>query len=74
MLQDVIGLYRDGKIKAFDPLKVFEAAEVSQAFRYFFGKNRIGKIAISFENDASMVKVRGFSVPAPAPTPTLLSI
>ena len=53
-----MGLYRDGQIKAFDPLRAFEAAEVSQAFRSFSGKNRIGKIAISFENDASMVKVR----------------
>lgn len=59
-----MGLYRDGKIKAFDPLKVFDAAEISQAFRHFSGKNQIGKIAVSFENDESMVKVRS---PAPAP-------
>ena len=64
-----MGLYRDGKIKTFDPLKVFEAAEVSQAFRHFSGKNRIGKIAVSFEDDASMIKVCRF----PAPTPARLS-
>lgn len=58
-------LYREGKIQAFDPLKVFEAAEISQAFRHFSGKNRMGKIAISFENDASVVKVCQFAVPAP---------
>lgn len=53
-----MGLYRDGQIKAFDSLRVFEAAEISEAFRYFSAKNRIGKIAISFENDESMVRVR----------------
>lgn len=53
-----MGLYRDGKIKAFDPLKVFDASEISQAFRRFSGKNRMGKTAISFENDDSTVKVR----------------
>ena len=73
MLQDVIGLYRDGKIKAFDPLKVFEAAEVSQAFRHFSGKNRMGKIAVSFENDASMISVRvSLFLPLPLPLPLLL--
>lgn len=60
-----MGLSRDGKITAFDPLKVFEAAEISQAFRHFSGKNRMGKIAISFEDDASMVKVRHFPALAP---------
>ncbi len=59
-----MGLYRDGKIKAFDPLRVFDAAEIAQAFRQFSGQNRMGKIAISFENEASMVKVRRFLAPA----------
>lgn len=48
-----MGLYRDGRIKAFDPLKVFDASEISQAFRHFSSKNRTGKIAVSFENDDS---------------------
>ena len=60
-------LYRDGKIKAFDPLEVFEAADISQAFRLFSGQNRMRKIAISFEDDASMVKVCHFLAPAPRP-------
>lgn len=50
-------LYRVGKIKAFDPLKVFDASEISDAFRLFGSKNRMGKIAISFENDSSKVRV-----------------
>ena len=52
-----MALYRSGKIKAFDPLRVFDASEISQAFRYFSTKNRMGKIAISFENDDSMINV-----------------
>ena len=52
-----MSLYRDGKIKAFDPLKVFDASEIPDAFRHFSSKNRMGKIAISFENDTSVVNV-----------------
>ena len=50
-------LYRGGKVNAFDPLRVFGASEISQAFRHFSGKNRMGKIAVSFEDDQSLVKV-----------------
>ena len=67
-------LYRDGKIKAFDPLKVFGAAEISEAFKYFSGKNRMGKIAISFEDDTSMVKVRDFLLVHHCPSNTILQI
>ena len=52
-----MSLYRDGSIKAFDPLRIFDASEVSDPFRYFSSKNRMGKIAISFENDKSLVRV-----------------
>lgn len=51
LLQDTLHLYRFRKIKAFDPLKIFDCSDVSSAFRYFSSTNRIGKIAISFEND-----------------------
>lgn len=57
LLREVMSLYRDGKIKAIEPLRVFPASEISQAFRHFSSKNRIGKIAISFENDESLVNV-----------------
>lgn len=52
-----MSLYRRGQIKAFNPLKVFDASEISQAFRHFSSKNRMGKIAISFEREESLVKV-----------------
>ncbi|KAL8923352.1 MAG: hypothetical protein Q9208_004622 [Pyrenodesmia sp. 3 TL-2023] len=35
LLKDIISLYRDGKIKSFDPLKIFPTSEISDAFRYF---------------------------------------
>ncbi|KAI4176186.1 MAG: hypothetical protein LQ343_001230 [Gyalolechia ehrenbergii] len=57
LLKDVMRLYRDGKIEAFDPCKVFDASEISDAFRHFGSKNRMGKIAISFEDDSSKVHV-----------------
>ena len=52
-----MSLYRAGSIKAFDPLKVFDVSDISNAFRYFSSKNRMGKIAISFENGDSLVRV-----------------
>lgn len=60
-------LYRDKKIKAFESLAVFGAADISDAFRYFSGRNRIGKIAISFDDVESMIKVRCVPPPSPAP-------
>ena len=66
LLKDVISLYRAGKIRAFEPLKVFDASEISQAFRHFSSKNRIGKIAVSFEDDAALINV---SYPYVSPVP-----
>ena len=57
LLRDTMSLYRDRKIKAFDPLKVFDASQISQAFRHFSSKNRMGKIAVSFEDNESLVQV-----------------
>ncbi|KAI9781322.1 MAG: Type I Iterative PKS [Peltula sp. TS41687] len=57
LLRELMSLYRERKIKPFSPLRVFDASEVSQAFRYFSSKNRMGKIAISFENGESVVPV-----------------
>ena len=52
-----MALYRDGSIKVFNPLKIYDASDIADAFRHFSSKNRMGKIAISFENDASLVRV-----------------
>ena len=53
-----MSLYRDGKIKPLDPLRVFDASDIAQAFRHFSSKDRMGKIAVSFEKKESLIKVR----------------
>lgn len=35
-----MSLYRDGKIKPLDPLRVFDSSNIAQAFRHFSSKNR----------------------------------
>jgi len=56
-----MALYRGGKIQAFTPLR-FDASEVSNAFKTASAKGRATKIAISFEDDLSLIKV---STPVP---------
>lgn len=53
-----MSLYREGKIAAFEPLKIFDIAETPQAFRHFALRSRIGKVAINFENAGSEIKVQ----------------
>ncbi|KAG9237170.1 reducing type I polyketide synthase 10 [Amylocarpus encephaloides] len=57
LLNRSMELYREGKITAIDPLKVFDVSEVVQAFRYFALSTRVGKIAVSFENPNSQIPV-----------------
>ncbi|PYH84622.1 hypothetical protein BO82DRAFT_381420 [Aspergillus uvarum CBS 121591] len=53
--------YREGKIKPIHPIKVFEAAEVSSAFRYLQRGTHIGKILVRMPNSAQELP----STPAP---------
>ncbi|KAL7931844.1 polyketide synthase [Trichoderma chlorosporum] len=53
---EVIEMYRAGIIKA-SPIAVFDVAEISQAYRYFGNKDRVGKVVISMENPKSLVQV-----------------
>ncbi|KAL2867458.1 type I polyketide synthase [Aspergillus lucknowensis] len=55
LLAETLSLYREKKIKAIAPLKVFDISELAQAYRYFGHGNRIGKIAISLENRDSLI-------------------
>jgi len=57
LLEETISLYRQGKIKAINPLKVFDISEITQAYRYFSTGTRIGKVAISLEKSESALKV-----------------
>lgn len=53
-----MSLYRDGKIEPVGPLQIFDSSDIAQAFRHFVSKDRVGKIAVSFEKKKSLVKVR----------------
>jgi len=57
LLKSTMSLYRSGDIIPIDPLKVFDASEVVQAFRYFALATRVGKIAVSFKNPQSQIPV-----------------
>ncbi|TVY83962.1 Reducing polyketide synthase DEP5 [Lachnellula suecica] len=47
---------RQKAISAVEPLKIFDISEITQAYRYFGLGNRIGKVAISLQNDKSLVQ------------------
>ncbi|KFA53738.1 hypothetical protein S40293_01625 [Stachybotrys chartarum IBT 40293] len=55
LMSETFSLYRGGKIRSFEPLRVFDVSETAQAFRYFSSRNRIGKIAINLENPDSTI-------------------
>lgn len=52
-------MYRSGKIKPV-PIMEFDVSEISQAYRFFSSKDRVGKVVISLENLNSIIKVRLF--------------
>ncbi|KAI0393705.1 reducing type I polyketide synthase 10 [Xylariaceae sp. FL0594] len=58
LLGEVMTLYREGKITSFEPLRVFDVSEITQAFRHFASRSRMGKIAINLENPQSSIRVQ----------------
>ncbi|KAI1125350.1 polyketide synthase [Nemania abortiva] len=60
LLVETLQLYRAGEIREL-PMKVFDITQVSQAYRYFGNKDRVGKVVISMEDPLARVPV----VPAP---------
>ena len=56
LMVETLELYRSGEIQP-PPIKVFDITEVSQAYRYFAGKDRVGKVVVSMENSQSRVPV-----------------
>jgi NADPH:quinone reductase-like Zn-dependent oxidoreductase/NADP-dependent 3-hydroxy acid dehydrogenase YdfG len=56
LMVETLELYREGHIKP-PPLKVFDVANIAQAYRYFAGTSRVGKVVISLENPESSVPV-----------------
>jgi acyl transferase domain-containing protein/NADPH:quinone reductase-like Zn-dependent oxidoreductase/NADP-dependent 3-hydroxy acid dehydrogenase YdfG len=60
LMVETLDLYRAGEIKPL-PTRVFDITQVSQAYRFFGNKDRVGKVVISMENSKARVPV------APAP-------
>lgn len=60
LMGDVLELYRAGEISRIEPLDVFGIADVDKALRRFGSRNRIGKIAINFEDQDTYLNVRPF--------------
>ncbi|KAI1338699.1 polyketide synthase [Xylariaceae sp. FL0016] len=56
LMVETLDLYRAGDI-APPPMKVFDITQVSQAYRYFGNKDRVGKVVISMENANARVPV-----------------
>ncbi|KAF3933903.1 hypothetical protein ABW19_dt0204636 [Dactylella cylindrospora] len=52
-------LYREKKVTEF-PLEVFDVEDIPNALRRFGSRNRIGKIAVSFERPTSILNVELF--------------
>ncbi|KAI1120200.1 polyketide synthase [Nemania abortiva] len=53
-MKQALELYRAGSIKA-GPIAKYDVSQISQAFRAFSVKDRIGKIVVSLENRESLV-------------------
>ncbi|KAI1261843.1 reducing type I polyketide synthase 10 [Xylariaceae sp. FL1019] len=58
LLGQVFSLYRQGHIAAFQPLRVFDIDRIGDAYRHFSSRNRIGKVAISFERPESTIDLQ----------------
>ncbi|KAI1123016.1 polyketide synthase-like protein [Nemania abortiva] len=56
LLEEVLMLNREGKIRPI-PITVFNVENVSEAYRFFSTRDRIGKIVVSLENPNSLVSI-----------------
>ncbi|KAI0444212.1 polyketide synthase-like protein [Xylaria telfairii] len=56
LVAEVLALYRSNEIQPV-PLTVFDVSDITQAYRYFSSKDRIGKIIVSLENEDSSIAV-----------------
>ena len=54
--REALDLYRSGAVKPV-PIKTFDVSEITQAYRYFSQKNRVGKVVVSMQNPQSIVQV-----------------
>lgn len=56
LMVETLQLYRAGDIQA-PPLKVFDVAQASEAYRYFASEDLVGKVVISMEDPDARVPV-----------------
>lgn len=56
LMAETLQLYRAGEIKPL-PAKVFDVTQISQAYRFFANKDRVGKVVFSMENPQARVPV-----------------
>ncbi|MCJ1468405.1 hypothetical protein MMC07_007033 [Pseudocyphellaria aurata] len=56
LMAETLRLYRAGEIQA-PPVEVFDVTQVSQAYRSFANKDRVGKVVISLEDPEARVPV-----------------
>lgn len=57
LLQESMDLIRSKAALPCMPLKVFDVANVEEAFRYFMKGTRMGKVAVTFQNPNSKLRV-----------------
>ena len=57
LLDESMEFVRKGFAKPCTPLEIFNVSEITQAFRHFSLGTRIGKVAVSFEDGKSRLKV-----------------
>ncbi|KAI1298538.1 polyketide synthase-like protein [Xylaria venustula] len=55
-VHQALELYRSGIIR-LAPIRTFDVNEISQAYRYFSTRDRVGKVVISLEQPESLIRV-----------------
>ena len=60
LLTESVQLVHAGEVKPCEPLKVFDACDITRAFRHFSLGTRIGKVAVSFNKDSTHLRVQPF--------------
>lgn len=56
LMVETLQMYRAGEVQPL-PTRVFDITQVSQAYRYFGNKDRVGKVVISMEDPQARVPV-----------------
>ncbi|KAI1142338.1 polyketide synthase [Hypoxylon sp. FL0543] len=58
LLVESMNLIREGNARPCSPVETFRASEITQAFRYFSLGTRTGKVTVSFQNSADLIRVK----------------